>query len=193
PSCDLDLDHIVLGPGHHRFGAGGPVPLESHPALCGVAPAALEDHLAHSVAQDADRHAGLVHLPSLSEASRQSHPVTPHPACGTRPAGSSAGLASCAHDPGSSCWPNRPHGLMIDWGIIWRDYIGISWNGALGVDASAVVLYIFLSLLVHLSGQRLMANPTVGSFVVLALIGGVTARATLGESPTLLGALIVLN
>lgn len=82
---------------------------------------------------------------------------------------------------------------MIDWGIIWRDYIGISWNGALGVAASAVVLYIFLSLLVHLSGQRLMANPTVGSFVVLALIGGVTARATLGESPTLLGALIVLN
>src|SRR5699024_4811358 len=82
---------------------------------------------------------------------------------------------------------------MIDWGIIWRDYIGISWNGALGVAASAVVLYVFLSLLVHLSGQRLMANPTVGSFVVLALIGGVTARATLGESPTLLGALIVLN
>lgn len=82
---------------------------------------------------------------------------------------------------------------MIDWDIIWRDYIGISWNGALGVTASAIVLYLFLSLLVHLSVHRLMANPTVGSFVVLAVIGGVTARATLGESPTLLGALIVLN
>ena len=82
---------------------------------------------------------------------------------------------------------------MIDWNIIWRDYLGISWSGALGVVLSAVVLYAFFSLLVQISGQRLMANPTVGSFVVLAVIGGVTARATLGESPTLLGALLVLN
>ncbi|MGO2047509.1 MAG: hypothetical protein ACTH2X_09705, partial [Brachybacterium tyrofermentans] len=64
---------------------------------------------------------------------------------------------------------------MIDWNIIWRDYLGISWSGALGVVLSAVVLYAFFSLLVQVSGQRLMANPTVGSFVVLAVIGGVTA------------------
>lgn len=82
---------------------------------------------------------------------------------------------------------------MIDWHLIWQDYLGISWSGALGVIVSAVVLYAFFSLLVQVSGQRLMANPTVGSFVVLAVIGGVTARATLGESPTLLGALLVLN
>lgn len=82
---------------------------------------------------------------------------------------------------------------MIDWNILWRNYLGISWSGALGVILSAVVLYAFFSLLVQISGQRLMANPTVGSFVVLAVIGGVTARATLGESPTLLGALLVLN
>lgn len=82
---------------------------------------------------------------------------------------------------------------MIDWHIIWRDYVGISWSGALGVILSAVVLYAFFSLLVQISGQRLMANPTVGSFVVLAVIGGVTARATLGESPTLLAALLVVN
>lgn len=82
---------------------------------------------------------------------------------------------------------------MIDWSIVWRDYLGISWSGAVGVVLSTVVLYAFFSLLVQVSGQRLMANPTVGSFVVLAVIGGVTARATLGESPTLLGALLVLN
>lgn len=82
---------------------------------------------------------------------------------------------------------------MIDWNLIWRDYLGISWSGALGVTLAAVALYAFFSLLVQISGQRLMANPTVGSFVVLAVIGGVTARATLGESPTLLAALIVLN
>lgn len=82
---------------------------------------------------------------------------------------------------------------MIDWGTVWDDYIGISASGALGVLAATIALYLFFSLLVHLSGQRLMANPTVGSFVVLAVIGGVTARSMLGESPTLLGALIVLN
>src|SRR5690625_7838162 len=70
---------------------------------------------------------------------------------------------------------------MIDWNIVWRDFVGISWSGALGVIASSVVLYLFFTLLIHLSGPRLMANPTVGSFVVLAVIGGVTARATLGE------------
>lgn len=89
--------------------------------------------------------------------------------------------------------PVLDNGSMIDWDIVWRDFIGISWSGAVGVAISAVVLYLFFTLLVHLAGPRLMANPTVGSFVVLALIGGVTARATLGEAPTLLGALIVLN
>lgn len=87
----------------------------------------------------------------------------------------------------------RHNGQMIDWNIVWRDFVGISWSGALGVIASSVVLYLFFTLLIHLSGPRLMANPTVGSFVVLAVIGGVTARATLGEATTMLGALIVLN
>lgn len=82
---------------------------------------------------------------------------------------------------------------MIDWDIVWRDHLGISWSGALGVVLSAMVLYAFFFLLVQISGQRLMSNTTVGSFVVLAVIGGVTARATLGESSTLLGALLVLN
>lgn len=82
---------------------------------------------------------------------------------------------------------------MIDWNIVWQDYLGITWSGALGVVISAIVLYLFFSLLVHVAGPRLMANPTVGSFVVLAVIGGVAARATLGEAPTMLAALIVLN
>lgn len=82
---------------------------------------------------------------------------------------------------------------MIDWDLLWQDHIGITWTGALGVAASTVVLYLFFALLIHLSGPRLMSTPTVASFAVLAVIGGVTARATLGESPTVLGALIVLN
>jgi uncharacterized membrane protein YcaP (DUF421 family) len=82
---------------------------------------------------------------------------------------------------------------MIDWSLIWRDYIGISGSAVLGVIASTIVLYLFFSLLMQLIGPRLMARPSAGSFVVLAVVGGITARSTLGESPTMLGALIVLS
>ena len=82
---------------------------------------------------------------------------------------------------------------MIHWSTIWHDYIGISGSGALGVFVSTVVLYVFFALFMHVFGPRLLSNPTVGSFAVLAVIGGITARATLGESPTMLGALIVLS
>lgn len=82
---------------------------------------------------------------------------------------------------------------MIDWGVVWDDYIGLSLSGALGMLASTVVLYLFLTLLVHVAGPRLMATPSVASFAVLALIGSVSARSMLGDGTTLLGGLLVLN
>lgn len=82
---------------------------------------------------------------------------------------------------------------MIDLDLLWHDYLGISWTGAVGVVLSTIVLYLFFSLLVHLSGTRLMATMSAASFVVLAVVGGVSARSMLGESPTMLGALLVLN
>ncbi|UEJ81777.1 DUF421 domain-containing protein [Brachybacterium halotolerans subsp. kimchii] len=82
---------------------------------------------------------------------------------------------------------------MIDWDLIWRDYVGISGSAVLGVVASTIVLYGFFSLLMQVIGPRLMARPSAGSFVVLAVVGGITARATLGESPTMLGAVVVLS
>jgi uncharacterized membrane protein YcaP (DUF421 family) len=82
---------------------------------------------------------------------------------------------------------------MIDWSLVWHDYLGITWSGLLGIVVSAIVLYAFFTLLVQAVGPRLMARPSAGSFVVLAVIGGITARATLGESPTMLGALVVLS
>lgn len=82
---------------------------------------------------------------------------------------------------------------MIDWDLIWRDYVGISGSAVLGVVASTIVLYGFFSLLMQMIGPRLMARPSAGSFVVLAVVGGITARATLGESPTMLGAVVVLS
>lgn len=82
---------------------------------------------------------------------------------------------------------------MIDLDLLWHDYLGISWTGALGVVLSTIVLYLFFSLLVHLAGTRLMATMGAASFVVLAVVGGVSARSILGESPTMLGGLLVLN
>lgn len=81
---------------------------------------------------------------------------------------------------------------MIDWELLWHDYVGISPTGILGVIASTVVLYTVFSVLMQAIGPRLMARPSTGSFVVLAVVGGITARSTLGESPTMLGAIIVL-
>lgn len=81
---------------------------------------------------------------------------------------------------------------MIDWSLLWRDYLGVDATAVLGVVVSTCLLYAFFSLLMQMAGPRLMARPSTGSFVVLAVVGGITARSTLGESPTLLGALIVL-
>lgn len=82
---------------------------------------------------------------------------------------------------------------MIDRDLLWHNYLGISLTGALGVVLSTIVLYLFFSLLVRLAGTRLMATLGAASFVVLAVVGGVSARSMLGESPTMLGGLLVLN
>lgn len=82
---------------------------------------------------------------------------------------------------------------MIDLNPLWPDYLGISWTGALGVVISTIVLYLFFTLLVNLSGTRLMATMSTASFGVLAVVGGVSARSMLGKSPRMLAALLALN
>ncbi len=71
--------------------------------------------------------------------------------------------------------------------------IGISPWGALGVLIGTVVLYLVYTALMHRMGPRLMAAPSVLSFTLIALFGAITARAMLGNSPTLAGALIALT
>lgn len=82
---------------------------------------------------------------------------------------------------------------MIDWAEVWDDYLGVSLSGALGIVIATVVIYLFFSLLLHVAGMRLRAAPSTTSFVVLAVVGGVSARSMLGEAPTMLGALVALN
>ena len=70
--------------------------------------------------------------------------------------------------------------------------IGISGWGALGVVIATTVLYLVYTLVMRLLGPRLMSAPSVLSFTLVALFGAIAARAMMGNSPTLLGALIAI-
>lgn len=70
--------------------------------------------------------------------------------------------------------------------------VGISGAGVLGVVLATVVLYLLYAAVVQLAGPRLMANPSVFSFSVMALLGALCARAMLGEYPTLAGAAVAM-
>lgn len=75
---------------------------------------------------------------------------------------------------------------------IWS-HIGITASGALGVVVATVVLYVVLVLVMEVSGPRLMASPSVLSWALMALIGAMSARAMLGDFPTLGGAAVALT
>ncbi|WP_246957205.1 YetF domain-containing protein [Brachybacterium sp. Marseille-Q7125] len=70
--------------------------------------------------------------------------------------------------------------------------IGITPAGVMGVLLATVTLYLLFTLILQVAGQRLSANPSVLSFAVMALLGALTARAMLGNSPTLLGWLLAV-
>ncbi|WP_462417138.1 DUF421 domain-containing protein [Kytococcus sp. Marseille-QA3725] len=71
--------------------------------------------------------------------------------------------------------------------------IGISHWGAVGVVISTTVLYLVYTVVMQVLGPRLMSAPSVLSFTLVALFGAIAARAMLGNSPTLLGALIAIG
>lgn len=71
--------------------------------------------------------------------------------------------------------------------------IGITWWGALGVVIATILLYLVYTGLMRLLGPRLMAAPSALSFTLVALFGAIAARAMMGNSPTLLGALIAIG
>src|SRR5699024_2936118 len=78
------------------------------------------------------------------------------------------------------------------WQEVWYT-MGISWAGAVSVFISTIVLYAFFTLVLTMAGPRLNARPTVLSLGVTLLLGALTARSMLGNSPTLFGGLIAIN
>lgn len=72
-------------------------------------------------------------------------------------------------------------------------HLGISLINAIGVVISATILYVALSAVVRVWGRRLTANPSTGSIALVTLVGSIAARATLGNSPNLLGGLVAIG
>lgn len=72
-------------------------------------------------------------------------------------------------------------------------YLGITGAGAVSVVISTTVLYMFVATVLHFYGPRLSATPSVLAFTVLTVLGAVCARAMLGNSPTMVGALIAVS
>lgn len=81
---------------------------------------------------------------------------------------------------------------MSVWDQVWYN-VGITPGGAIGVVLASTVLYLVYTLVMHLLGPRLMAAPSVLSFTLVALFGAIAARAMLGNSPTLVGALLAIS
>lgn len=72
-------------------------------------------------------------------------------------------------------------------------HLGISLINAIGVVISATILYVALTAVVRVWGRRLTTNPTTGSIALVTLVGSIAARASLGNSPNLLGGLVAIG
>jgi uncharacterized membrane protein YcaP (DUF421 family) len=72
-------------------------------------------------------------------------------------------------------------------------HLGISAIGALSVMVSAAVLYAALALVLKFWGRRLAVSASTVSVALVTLIGAIAARATLGDSPTLMGGLVAIG
>ncbi|WP_074045344.1 YetF domain-containing protein [Dermacoccus nishinomiyaensis] len=74
---------------------------------------------------------------------------------------------------------------------IWP-HIGISASGVVGVVVATVVLYAVFVAILHFWGVRYLAAGSTMSVAVFTVLGALCARAMLGNSPTLCGALVAM-
>lgn len=77
------------------------------------------------------------------------------------------------------------------WEQVWW-HVGTSPAGALSVVLATSVLYLVFAGVLHLVGARLMGTPGVLAFCLSAMLASLFARAMLGNSPTMVGALLAV-
>lgn len=75
---------------------------------------------------------------------------------------------------------------------VWA-HLGIPPIGALAVAISSAVLYLILVLVFRYLGQQLLAGLSTFSLAVTTLLGAISARAALGDYPTLGGATVAVT
>lgn len=80
---------------------------------------------------------------------------------------------------------------MVGMRELWQD-VGITGQGALAVVASAVGMYAAFALVLHQWGERLRNSRSATTIALAALLGSISARAILGNHPTMGGGLVAL-
>ncbi len=73
------------------------------------------------------------------------------------------------------------------------EHLGIDLINAAMVVISASVLYVIVGIVIRGWGRRLNATASVGTIALVTLVGSIAARATLGNSPDLLGGLVAIG
>lgn len=81
---------------------------------------------------------------------------------------------------------------MSFWEQLWYQ-IGLSPAQALGVVIATVVIYLLISVIIQLWGRRIYANHSATGLAVTLVVGSISARAMLGNSPTLFGWFIAIS
>lgn len=72
-------------------------------------------------------------------------------------------------------------------------HLGITVIGVFSVMISAAVLYAALAVVLKFWGRRLAVSASTVGVALVTLIGAIAARATLGDSPTLMGGLVAIG
>ncbi|EPD32634.1 hypothetical protein HMPREF9306_01333 [Propionimicrobium lymphophilum ACS-093-V-SCH5] len=81
---------------------------------------------------------------------------------------------------------------MSFWEQFWHQ-VGISPAQLLGVAVATVVIYLAITALLYTLGQRFYANRRSSGLVVTLVLGSISARAMLGNAPTLFGWMVALT
>jgi uncharacterized membrane protein YcaP (DUF421 family) len=75
---------------------------------------------------------------------------------------------------------------------LWK-VLGIGWWPAIGLVIATTVLFWFFTWLNHVFGQQMRLRVSTASLALLTIIGAITARSILGDTPTMAAGIIALT
>lgn len=80
----------------------------------------------------------------------------------------------------------------MEWARVWHE-IGATWAGVVGVVIATTVMYLVFAWVLEVWGPRLSATPSALTIAVTTMLGALCARAMLGNTPTMAGALVAVT